>query len=454
MGLALYTGAQDSLNMTLLSRWDDDSLPVASPGNLNLQYSGCWGLTVNQREIAVLGAAEHILFFDVTDATQPQLIGKFAGAQRTIWREFKSYKDRVYAVSDGTTEGLMIFDLSGAPDTIIRSYWSDEYFLRSHTITLDTLSRRIYLNGTNVASSGLLVLDISQDLDQPVLLANLSNLPGGYIHDSYVQNDTIYASSGFDGFFIFDCTDLDSVKLLAQIETGGYNHNSWSEPSGRYIYYTEEIPAGRPIQIVDLAKLTQGEVEISGFILDTLMGPGLGLPIPHNVYTRDTLMFNSQYEDGLLVYSVAKPDKPRLIAYYDTHPQNVQYNGYFGNWGNYPWLPSGNIIAGDMQNGLFMLQLKPEPTVHTHTPLSRPHAALHLALSPNPVSRFATLQISDAEGPWRYAALNMAGESMSEGIGQGRETLRIELTQWPAGPYLILVETADGAKATAKLMKH
>ena len=439
--------------MTLLGRWDDDSLPVASPGNLNLKYSGCWGLTVNGREIAVLGGAEHVLFFDVTEATQPKLIGKFAGAQRTIWREFKSYKDRVYAVSDGTTEGLMIFDLSGAPDTIVRSYWSSEFFLRSHTITLDTTSRRIYLNGTNVASSGLLVLDISQDLDQPTLLANLSNLPGGYIHDSYVQNDTIYASSGFEGFFIFDCVDLNNVKLLAQIATSGYNHNSWSEPSGRYIYYTEEIPAGRPVQIVDLAKLHEGEIEIAGFVLDTLLGQGLGLPIPHNVYVRDTLMFNSQYEDGLLVYSVAKPEQPRLIAYYDTHSQNTVYNGYFGNWGNYPWLPSGNIIAGDMQNGLFILRLTPENTVHTHTPTPRPHAALYLTLGPNPAAHFAELRVSGCEGAWKYAALNAAGERMSAGQGRGSEMLRIELNDWPAGPYLILVETADGDKAVAKLMK-
>lgn len=158
--------AQDALRITQLAHWDDESLPVASPGGLNLQYSGCWGLPVNGSEIAVLGGARHVLFFDVTDATAPQLIGKFEGTSTTVWREFKSYKNRIYAVSDNTAEGLQIFDLTNAPDTIVRTYWSNEFFNSAHTITLDTTSGRIYLNGTNVASQGLLILDVSQNPDQ------------------------------------------------------------------------------------------------------------------------------------------------------------------------------------------------------------------------------------------------------------------------------------------------
>ena len=114
-------GAQESLNMTLLGHWDDDNLPVASPGNLNLQYSGCWAMAINGSEIAVLGGARHVLFFDITNPAQPELIGKFEGTSTTVWREMKSYKNRIYAVSDNTTEGLRIFDLSQAPDTRIAS---------------------------------------------------------------------------------------------------------------------------------------------------------------------------------------------------------------------------------------------------------------------------------------------------------------------------------------------
>ncbi|HNL39569.1 MAG TPA: hypothetical protein PKH43_10555, partial [Saprospiraceae bacterium] len=65
--------------MIRLAHWDDESLPVASPGNLNLQYSGCWGMAVNGHEYAVLGGAAHVLIFDITTPETPELVGKFAG---------------------------------------------------------------------------------------------------------------------------------------------------------------------------------------------------------------------------------------------------------------------------------------------------------------------------------------------------------------------------------------
>ncbi|MCK6692646.1 MAG: choice-of-anchor B family protein [Thermoanaerobaculia bacterium] len=350
-----HVKTQSLYNLTRLARWDDDALPVASPGNLNVQYSGCWGLAVNNREYAILGAARHVLIFDVTTPAQPALVGKFEGKSNTVWREFKSYKNRVYAVSDATQEGLMIFDFSQAPDTIRRSYWSNALFNSAHTITLDTLSGRIYLNGSNVASQGLLVLDVSNNPDQPSVLAAVS-LPGGYIHDSYVRGDTVYASSGFAGYYVYDMTEPSKPKVLASLPgTGGYHHNSWLSPDGRFAYCTEEIPTGRPILVVDLQELADNNIEIRGSFFDPQLPAGENNAIPHNVYVKGHLLFDSQYEDGLLVYDISDPADPKLIAHYDTHPENTVYNRYYGCWGNYPWLPSGIIIAGDMQNGLQVL---------------------------------------------------------------------------------------------------
>lgn len=347
--------SQSPYNLIRLARWDDDALPVASPGNLNVQYSGCWGLAVNNREYAILGGARHVLIFDVTTPTQPALAAKFEGTTSTVWREFKSYKNRVYAVSDATQEGLMIFDFSQAPDTIRRSYWSNDLFNSAHTIALDTASGRIYLNGCNAANQGLLVLDVSQNPDQPSFLAAV-NLPGGYIHDSYVRGDTVYASSGFAGYYVYDMTEPTQPKVLASLPgAGGYHHNSWLSLDGRYAYCTEEIPTGRPILIVDLQELADNNIEIKGSFFDPQLPAGDNNAIPHNVYIKGHLLFDSQYEDGLLVYDISEPTGPKLIAHYDTHPENTQYNRYYGCWGNYPWLPSGIIIAGDMQNGLQVL---------------------------------------------------------------------------------------------------
>lgn len=442
-----YAGAQSPYNLKSLARWDDDALPVASPGNLNVQYSGCWGLAVNNREYAIVGGARHVLIFDVTQPAQPELVAQFEGQTNTVWREFKSYKNRVYGVSDATKEGLMIFDFSQAPDTIVRSYWSNEFFNSAHTITLDTASGRIYLNGSNVAPQGLLVLDVSQNPDRPAVLAAVP-LPGGYIHDSYVRGDTVYASSGFNGYYVYDFTQPASPHTLASLPaTSGYHHNSWLSRDGRYAYCTEEIPSGRPIQIVDLQDLGNSNIEIAGSFLDPQLPAGTHNAIPHNVYIKGNLLFNSQYEDGLLVYDISTPTDPLLIGIYDTHPQNTQYNTYYGCWGNYPWLPSGTIIACDMQNGLFLLDWE----------IQRVLPAESAEFSPNPAQEWLTVRrknYSPVEATdCRFRLLTLTGQTLRETtIPADVIEQELHLGRLSPGMYVAEVRFNDGNRVVRKII--
>ena len=438
--------SQSNASFTFLGHWDDDSLPVASPNNLKLQYSGYWGLAVNGREYAVLGGAEHVLFFDVTVPGAPKLVGKFKGTANTVWREFKSYKNRVYAVSDQTTEGLMIFDLSHAEDTIVRTYWSNTLFDKAHTITLDTVSGRIYLNG-GTANQGIIVLDVSQNPDLPTFITH-AVFQGGGLHDSYVRNDTIYGSSGYDGYYIYAMKDPLNPVLLAQINTGGYNHNSWLNMAGTYAYYTEEIPAGRPVQIIDLQNLALGEIESAGSFLDKFsVDSGDKTAIPHNVYIRDNILFNSQYEDGLLAYDISNPIQPVLLAEYDTHPENPTYTGYFGNWGNYPWLPSGNIIAGDMQNGLFMLKLN-LGSVDTKSPENQ----LEAQISPNPAHDLLNIRLQMVPaGAWYWKLSNSAGQMILNGTEEHTEA-SLRVAGLPQGLYFVEIRDAEGRTSLRKVV--
>lgn len=434
-----------NFNLDLLGHWDDESLPISSPGNLNLQYNSCWGLAVNGREYAVMGGAEHVLFFDVTEPTQPKLAGKFKGRSTVVPREFKSYKNRVYAVADGFNDGLMIFDLSHAEDTIIRTYWDTTFFLKIHTIALDTVSGRIYMNGGN-ADQGIIVLDASQNPDAPAFLAH-PILPGGYVHDCYVRNDTVYASSGNEGYYIFDFKDPQNPKLLAQNGTGGFNHNSWLTLDGKYAYYAEEVPKGQPIHIVDLQNLALGEIEIVGSFLDNLQEPNatIKLAIPHNVYIKGDLLYDSQYEDGLLIYDISDRLHPVLIAHYDTRPENTTYNGYYGNWGNYPWLPSGTIISSDMQNGLFLFRLPGSVAVKT------PEPTLKATIYPNPASDFLHLQLESVEKcDWQLS--DVSGRIVRQGAVDTDQETRLELLSLAKGLYFIKIFSASGNSTLKKVM--
>ena len=66
-------------------------------------------------------------------------------------------------------------------------------------------------------------------------------------------------------------------------------------------------------------------------------------------------------------FDISNPASPFKVAYYDTHPGNTDYNGFFGCWGTYPYLPSGTILASDDLNGLFVMQFAgPVPVEFSH----------------------------------------------------------------------------------------
>lgn len=434
--LAAATGlsAQKAKNIGLLSNWDDNTLTTLG-GFGPQQYSACWGMALNGREYAILGALSYTLIFDVTDASKPVEIARVPGVN-CIWREFKTYKNRIYVAND-CGGGLQILDMTHAPDTVIKTYDSKELVFSMHTITLDTVSGRIYGNSSPV------VLDVSENPDKPKLLSTTRH-PCGYAHDTYVRNDTLYASAANEGLCIYDYKDPVNPKLLAEVSTGGYNHNNWVTRDGRYLYYTEEIPDGRPIRIVDLQYLKNGQIEVIGSFFKQLIPQDVGATkaVPHNVYIKDDLLFNSQYEDGLLVYDIKQPTQPRLVGWYDTYPQNTNYNLYAGCWGNYPWLPSGNIIVSDMQNGLFMLHLETSSTQLPNQPES-------FEVVPNPVRNICRVLPSDTQMHWTYQLTDMQGRLVQE----GPQAPQLDLSNLPAGAYLLRITSESGNTGVKKLLK-
>ncbi|MEM6965182.1 MAG: choice-of-anchor B family protein [Bacteroidota bacterium] len=357
--LAFYltSFSQISSNMTLLGNWDVDTLPTAG----NVQYNDIWGyVDCAGNEYAIMGSASRVHFINVTDPSNPTEVASFAGGQTTVWRDMKTYKDRAYAVSDNTNEGLMIFDLSDLPNSVTMTYQSNDFWGRSHNIFIDEANGRLYSVGTDTRSGGVIILDLTNDPDNPTLLSSI-NLPAnpnsgtGYVHDIYVRDNIAYASHGFLGYFIWDLNDPNVPVLLASRDTGAYNHSSWVSEDGSFAIYAEEVPTGRPIGVMNLENLTNEFIEIDTTFQFPLIANEQNTP--HNPFIRGNLLICSYYEDGLQVYDVSDRMNPIPVAHYDTYPDNVTYNGYNGNWGTYPFLPSGRILASDIESGLFVLEL-------------------------------------------------------------------------------------------------
>ncbi|PSR13658.1 MAG: hypothetical protein DA408_04705 [Bacteroidetes bacterium] len=370
--LPLVLSCQVAFNTTLLYQYDDPANPVRGG---DVVYNDVWGYaTPSGKEYAILGGVNNIWVFDVTDTDNVVLIGTDVVANQTYWRDFKTYRHYLYAVSEGGS-GLRVYDLDSlAVGKLHLVSASTADFTSAHNIFIDEAQARLYVagaNGSSGASTGLIVYNLATDSQarnpsSPVKV-NFAALPasntaacevpsnGFYVHDLYVTNNIAYCSHGYSGFYIWDFTNPASPTCLGSQRTGGYNHSSWRSEDGQYIYYAEELGQGRPIGILDISNLSDIN-PVSSFKMP-LLEPTYANNTPHNPFVRGNFLYVSYYEDGLQVFDVADPMNVTRVAYYDTEPANTTYSGTTANWGCYPFLPSGNVLVSDTHNGLFVVQL-------------------------------------------------------------------------------------------------
>lgn len=341
-----------SLNMTELSRWNNPALPTHS----GIRYNDVWGYSdCAGREYAILGSAGRIHFINVTNPAEPVEIQSFPGSSNSIWRDFKTYRDRAYACADQGTDGLMVFNMSRLPDTVMMTYRNNAIFQRSHNLWVDTLQGRLYMAGSNTQSNGVIIFDLTQNPDEPQLLASIS-LPGGYIHDIHVVDHIAYCSHGFNGFWVYDLSDPQNIVILSSLTDypeRGYNHSGWLDADRNFFIMADETH-GTSLKVVDVQDFD--DVHVRSLFKSALLAPEQLGSIVHNPFIRDQYVVMAYYHDGIQIYDMSNPDSVVRVAYYDTYPINTNYNGFNGAWGTYPFLPSGNILGSDITFGLFVLR--------------------------------------------------------------------------------------------------
>lgn len=359
IALSLATQAQfyTGYNMVQMSRWSNDSLPALG----TQKFSNGWGWydSIKEREYAIIGSIDSTYFFDVTNPSKPVMCDVKAGrAGRSIWREYKTYQHYCYAVADFGQASLQIFDMQYLPDSVHTVYDSDSLIARSHTVYID--GNRLYCNSTvnrvNV-SAAVTVLGLD-DPENPEFLGTLrppifDGVPAFVkCHDAYIRNDTLYCSGENAGLFIYDMKDANNGVLLGTIQEypdKGYNHSGYLSGDGKTFVFTDEN-ANLGIKAYDVSKL--GDPEFLSLFKSHENATA------HNPYFLDNKLYVSYYHDGVYVYNMEDPANPEVIAWYDTYPQNgTNYSGFEGCWGIYPYLPSGNLLAFDMTNGLFVLRM-------------------------------------------------------------------------------------------------
>jgi len=349
----------------LLGTWKGDN--ILGSAAFDNAYNEIWGLAVNNREFAVIGTTEGTHFIDVTDPSNPvevQLVEGAVSGPAIIHRDYHDKGCYLYAVADEPTSAnainkstLQIMDISNLPGEVTVVYDSEELLFRSHNIFIDEPNDRLYAfiaNGDNLGFSAMRIYDISVP-ENPQFLA-LHNELGGVniqqVHDGYVKDHISYLNLGPGGFAIVDFTDAVNPTVLGSLDNypeQGYNHSGWLSQDGQYYYMADEN-WGLRMKVIDVSD--PSDLEVINFIDAGNTAP---TSIPHNQIVACDYLYVSYYYDGLQVYNISDPANPIRIAEYDTS-REPDAQSYKGAWGVYPFLPSGNILVSDMQEGLFVFE--------------------------------------------------------------------------------------------------
>lgn len=339
--------AQTSLNCTLAA-----TMPIS--GNQTLANICGYVDVANNKEYALLGAASGMIIVDVTTPTNPVQVVQIPMVN-DLWKEIKVYSHYAYVTTEGSGGALQIVDLNALPSTTLSNYNYHTYtgdgaisgqLSTVHALHIDTTKGYLYLFGTNIGSQGAVILDLNSDPYNPTYVGQYGNI---YVHDGYVDNDTLYAGHIYDGFFrIVDCTNkTNPVVLATQSTPTNFTHNAWLSNDHKYCFTTDEnsnsylasYDVSNPANIIELDRI-QSQNPNSGSIV-------------HNTHILDNWAVTSWYRDGFTIVDVTRPHNLVTVGYYDTY--NGSGNGFDGAWGVYPYLPSGTIVVSNINEGLFVI---------------------------------------------------------------------------------------------------
>jgi choice-of-anchor B domain-containing protein len=358
--IAAPAAAIPTRNIQVLSHVDEYHNPV---GVIPYAYSACWGYAhPDGREYAVIGTSGGTAIYNITNPRVPYRVAFIAGPN-SVWREMKQYRTWIYLVTEGTwgsLRGMQVIRMTDPDHPVLAKTYTAPNYVAAHTVSVDTTRALLYLNGTRSDAGndvypwqGMQIFSLAQP-ESPVFLSAWPNsgpyYSYEYVHDSVPVGNRVYASSIFTGTQrVIDATDpTHPVQTTSWTYPGAYyTHNAWPDSSGHTLYVTDE-QNGQTLRVFDISNLSQPNL-VTGWSANPKA-------IVHNAVVQGSELFLANYTEGLRVLDLADPLHPAEFAWADTYAGPS--GGFSGIWGVCPTLPSGTIIASDMQTGLWLFRVQ------------------------------------------------------------------------------------------------
>ena len=336
-----------------------------------------WVDPETKKEYAILGSTGGVQFLDVSKPAEPVYLGRLpvkAPGNVLIWQELDILNDHAYIVCDADPCGLQVFDLTRlrAP---LAPVWTPDAVLpigAAHSIDSNPETNHIFVNGAGVSGPAgtPIIFDVSEPL-APMPVGIMAD--DGYTHDSlcrtYKGPDKGYKGNEIcfnfneDTVTIYDVTANPQTPVQLARETyenADYTHSGALTKDHTTLISTDEgdeqtYGIRSTLYIWDVRKLTAPKL-IGTFVAESGS-------IDHNVYSEQDALYHANYVNGFRILDLKNAHKGKLkeVAYFDTVPTSdaPEFNGA---WAAYPYLPSGNVLVGHMDGGLFIV--RPEASVY------------------------------------------------------------------------------------------
>ncbi len=334
---------QGNLNMTLLGQ-----LPYTQDLN------DIWGYVDSVgNEYAIVGTRTGTSIVDVSNPATP-IEKAFIPGPSSTWRDIKTWGHYAYVTHDsysGTSQGLLIIDLSDIATNPSPTFFT--YFPQALGSTLDRAHNLYidengicYLFGANNGVGGAILLDVDANATAPPVIGTYNEY---YLHDGMARGDTLWGGAIYQGeIVVIDVSNpaMISNNIGAAATPDAFCHNGWISQDGTHVFTTDEVQGAyvAAYDVTNLANITE---------VDRIQPEPNNGVIPHNTHVKGEAIYTSWYTSGAIVHDVTYPYNIIRVGQYDTSP--LSGGGFNGCWGLYPFAPSGNLYASDIEGGLFIL---------------------------------------------------------------------------------------------------
>ena len=404
--------AQDALNVELYAQYNP----------LDGRASGSWSYVGSDgKEYALLGAQTGTAILEI-GANGALTERAFIPGPPSNWREITVVSDYAYVVTEGSANphpGMQVIDLSDLPQSAALATTFSTAFTRGHIIQKDIFEAQpyVFVCGTTT-TSGLHIIDVSDPtMPQQVGLYQ----PGYYIHDCHVRGNMLFAAAFYEGTMdILDISDPANPVLLNRMPYPGGNTHSMSTTLDMHYLFLCDEQDGLVARMFDITDLTE-PVQVATYTANLQS-------LVHNPYIRGDFMFITHNTEGLRVLDITDPEVPVEVGYYDTYAG--QSGGFNGLWSACPYLPSGKILGGNREDGLYVWEFN-------NTKAGRYYGQVIDSLSGEPLVN-AVITVEENPGPALTTNFNgaFASGTLSAAVTlnvarSGYETKRIEVVLEP-----------------------